>query len=462
MGSAVYNLGIFPSVTRQLFNLRSADPNVSNRAAVARGGISATSAIYLALNIFLIAGFPIAAQAADWYAPEQQLARKIVDVTGPGSVAWTVENRSSLGRRETDVITNGLRASLEAAGIRFVTPEQAVARVAIVLSENSTDYVWVAEIHQGVDAAVVMVSTPRRAGPVASRDSVPMTLQKILLWSQEERILDVAVLDEGVTQTHIAVLDPEKVSLHRLRDGKWQQEQVLTLSHARPWPRDMRGRLLPAKDHLLDAYLPGVLCRSTGGIPLSMSCHESDDPWPLVAGAAAHGTNLPMQDTASGFPLQVAPISAFFAPTRNFFTGALSPGVGKYTTISKFYSAAFLPRDKYVLWLFSSVDGQMHLVDGVSDVTARLGWGSDLTSVRTACGAGWQVLATDAGNKAGDSVRAYEFPDRNAVPVSPAVEFSGDVTALWAEAKGDTAIAVIRNRETGNYEAFRLAVACNQ
>jgi hypothetical protein len=33
---------------------------------------------------------------------------------------------------------------------------------------------------------------------------------------------------------------------------------------------------------------------------------------------------------------------------------------------------------------------------------------------------------------------------------------------LWTEAKGDTAVAVVRNRETGKYDAFRLAVACSQ
>lgn len=453
MGSAVYNSGIL-----HLFNLHSLEVRLTNS--------DCASAIRVVLEISLILGFTISAQGADWNAPEQQLAKRIVAITGPGAVAWTVENRSSLGRRDTDVVTNGLRASLEGAGVRFVTAEQAAASVAIVLSENSTDYVWVAQIQQGGEAAVVMVSTPRGEGAVVSRDSVPMTLQKIPLWSQEVRVLDVAVLEENVTPTHIAVLDPEKVSLYRLRDGRWQQDQSMALSHVRPWPRDVRGRLLPAKDHLLDAYLPGVLCHSTPGSPLMMNCHESDDPWPLVPGSlsGATGGNLASfaVSRAASSSFQVAPLNTFFAPTRNFFTGALSPGVGKFTTVSKFYSAAFLPRDKYVLWLFAALDGQVHMVDGVSDLTARLGWGSDVASVRTSCGAGWQVIATSAANQGRDAVRAYEFPDRSAVPVSAAVEFPGDVTALWTEAKGDTAIAIARNRETGNYEAFRLAMACNQ
>jgi len=134
--------------------------------------------------------------------------------------------------------------------------------------------------------------------------------------------------------------------------------------------------------------------------------------------------------------------------------------------VPKFYSAALLPRDKYTLWLFAAIDGQTHLVDGVSDQAAKLGWGSDLTSVKTVCGAGWQVLSSAAvrseDNPSEDAVRAYEFPDRDPVAVSAAAEFAGPITALWTEAKGDSAIAVARNRETGSYEAFRLAMACGQ
>src|SRR4029077_6822446 len=107
------------------------------------------------------------------------------------------------------------------------------------------------------------------------------------------------------------------------------------------------------------------------------------------------------------------------------------------------------------------VDAQMHMVDGVSDLSGKPGWGNDLASVKTSCGSGWQVLATTPGSETGDSIRAYEFPDRDAVAVSTALDLDGEVTSLWTEAKGDTAIAVTRNRETGGYEAFRLAMACN-
>jgi hypothetical protein len=418
-----------------------------------------------------LVGLAMAAHAADWSGPERQLASKIFAVTGTGLVTLTVENRSSLGKRDSEVIQNGLRSALESAGVHFARPDRATSRavtaeataVKISLSENSTSYVWVAEIRQSAgEPIVVMVSSLRPQSAIAGRESVPLSLRKIPLWTQEDPILDVAVLEESTAPTRIAVLDAEKVAIYRLTAGKWQQEQALEIAHPRPWPRDLRGRLILARDHLLDVYLPGVVCRSSGGVPVTLSCHESDDPWPLIPAALSGGSFSVFPGPESN-AVAVPAVGAFYAPMRNFFTGALTPGVGKLTTVSKFYSAAVLPRDKSLLWLIAATDGHVHMVDGTSDQAVTFAWGSDLASVKTPCGSGWQVLATSSEEADGDWVRAFEFPDRDPVAVSGAVDFSGGViTALWTEAKGDTAVAVVRNRETGSYDAFRLAVACSQ
>jgi len=323
-----------------------------------------------------------------------------------------------------------------------VRPEQAAATVAVSLSENAQNYVWVAEIHQGAgEPSVVMISTSRPDAPAFVREAPTLTIRKLPLWAQSRPILDVAVMDEGATPTHIAVLDPEQIALYRMADGRWQLEQSLPITHSRPWPRDMRGKLILRQDHLFDIYLPGVYCQSPSAAPLSLVCRGSDDPWPLSSQFALGG---------------------FYAATRNFFTGVLSPGVGKQSSTAKFYSAAPVPRPSYTLWIFAGVDGTVRLLDGVTEQTVRLNWGSDLVSVKSSCGLGWQVLATRPGDNSGDSVRAFEFPDREPIAVSPAIDFAGGVTALWTEAKGGSAIAVSRNAETGTYEAFRLAIACNQ
>lgn len=425
-----------------------------------------SSALFLRLLRFFLMALVLSmiAVAADWSGPEQQLARKIVAVTGPGAVALSVENRSALGTRDQEIVQNGLRAALEAAGLRFVKPEQSAATVSISLSENASSYVWVALVHVGSDAgSIVMVTAPRPEGTGAARDSVPMTLRKIPLFSDNNPILDVVVLEEASAPTRIVVLQAEKISLQKMQNGKWQQEQAAEIAHSRPWPRDLRGRLIPRSDHLFDVYLPGVFCRSGTGFNLTLSCHDSDDPWPLVAGTLSGGTlsAFPSASLSSGATTVLPQLGSFYAATRNFFTGALTPGVGKFTTVPKFYAAAVLPREKYSLWLFAATDGQVHMVDGVSDQSSRLPWGSDLASVKTACGAGWQVLATTPGEN-GDAVRAYEFPDRDPVAVSAALELNGQVTAIWAEGRGDSAVVVVNNRDAGSYDAFRVAMACGQ
>src|SRR5439155_1152892 len=169
-----------------------------------------------------------------------------------------------------------------------------------------------------------------------------------------DRILDVAVIDGN--PTHMAVLDANGVNIFKLQDTRWQPEQSLPVSHSRPWPRDLRGRLMLRKDHLFDAFLPGLFCRSTAKPPLALTCYESDDPWPL-------GTD------------QFA-LNAFFTPARNYFTGA------------------------------------------------------------------------------------YEFPDREPIPVSDPAELDGAVSALWTESNGATAIAVLQNSD--RYEAFRLSIDCSR
>jgi hypothetical protein len=443
---------------RRSYNL--AIPNVILNS-VSRASRSASSPRLAARVVVLILGLAIAAHATDWSAPEQELSRKIAALTGKGSVSLTFENRSSIGRRDSEIIQNGLRSAFETMGVHVAQNEQAPAAVTISFSEDLNFYVWVAQVRHGTsEAAVVMVSVPRPAGTIPARDFVPLSLRKTSLWKQANPILDVLVLEENATPTRIAVLDPEKVSLYRLQGGNWQPEQALEIAHARPWPRDLRGRLIPARDHLLDAYLPGVVCHSSAVASLTLNCHEGDDPWPLTA-PAANNTAFPGVGSPSGSSSPIVPTYAFFAPSRNFFTGALTPG-GKFTTVSKFYSAALLQRDKNPLWLFAAVDGQVHFFDGATDRALQQKWGSDLTSVRTACGAGWQILATSAVEDGPDSLRAYEVPDRDPVAVTVAVDFPGAITALWTEARSDTAVAVARDQETGNYEAFRLAMACSQ
>jgi len=86
-----------------------------------------------------------------------------------------------------------------------------------------------------------------------------LAIRKTLLWSSK---IEFWMQPRSVAG-HLLVLYPEQVTLYKSQAGKWQAEQSLALPHSQPWPRDLRGRLILRKDHLFDAYLPGVLCQST-------------------------------------------------------------------------------------------------------------------------------------------------------------------------------------------------------
>ena len=380
-----------------------------------------------------------AAWAQNFTAPQAEFAEKILALTGPGALNLSVTNRSTLRSATVDEIRRGLLTELASRGARFVARDQAAAAVEVYLSENQQDYVWIARIQLGASApAIVMVAHPHPAGSLPGSVAAQLRVVRTLLWSQQNPILDVGTI-EG-SPAHLVVLSPDNVTLYRMQGERPQLEQALPISHQRAWPRDLRGRLSLGKEQLLQAYLPGITCQSGAGTPLSLNCRESDDPWPL-------GT-------------EQFKLNAFFAPTRNFFTGAVSPAIGKQN-LAPFYSIAAIPREKYTLWLTTGVDGQLHFLDGMTDqIAGKLGWGSDIAAVRSACGSGWQVLATSA-NENDDSIRAFEIVDRSPVPASEALAFNAGITALWSDFSSSHAVAVSHNQTTGLYEAYRISIACD-
>ena len=382
------------------------------------------------------------ASASGWRRSEAQLAEKVAAITGPGVIALEMSNRSSISSAEGDEIHRGLIASLADSGVRVFEADQAAATVRVTLSESLQDYVWVAEIQQGTnDASVAIVATPRPDSAINPESAPPLTLRATQLVSQPQPILDASILEGNPRR--IVVLGESAVTVYEFKDGHWVPGQSLAISHDHPFPRDVRGRIVLRKDHLFDAYLPGLTCRSTNASPLGLNCSRSDDPWLL-------------QTEDFG-------VSGFFAPARNFFTGALVPGIGQQKSAPAFYSAAAVPRSKYALWIFAGMDGQLHLLDGMNhQIEANIRWGSDLAGLHAACRPDWQVLATSARSDTEDSVQAFEFPDREPVAVSQNLQLNGNITALWTAGSGDNAIAVVRDSETGKYEAVQLTLTCGQ
>jgi hypothetical protein len=400
----------------------------------------------LVVTVFL----PPCSSASSLGDTARQLARKIAADSGPGTIALEVINRSSLDEKSVREVRSALEAELYVEGVHTAKAEQAIGTIKVVLSESLREYVWTAEIVIGSDEKkITLVSLPRLTTGAALAPALPIVLKATRMFAQEQPILDVALVDV-VGGYRPIVLGDDIVSVYRQQGlnpgGRWELEVSLPVAHSRTFPRDLRGRLLLRRDHLFDVYLPGTFCRSSVVAPLSIACNDTDDPWPLTS-----------YDDG---------VRAFFAASRNFFTGALSPGIGKISNVPSFYSAAAFQRSNYTLWAFAAVDGSLHLVDDMTDQAVRGGkWGSDIAAVHSGCGSGTQLLASDAGsltseNSGRDALRAFEIPDRDPVPVSSPLEFEGQVVTLWPETNGNSATAIVKRKDTGWYEAFRISVSC--
>ena len=382
------------------------------------------------------------ARASDWRSAEAELSQKITGVTGPGVVALDVINRSSVSSADAEQIRRELISLLANSGVRVWDPDKASATIKLTLSENRQNYVWVAQIQQAANQQnVLMVSLPRPDTGLPVQNTLPLALRATLLLSQPEKILDIAALDGNPRR--MLALSRTAVTIFELKDGRWTAGQALPIRTPVPLPRDLRGRIFLRRDHLFDAYLPGLICRSTASSPLTMNCQQSDDPWPLQAEGGG--------------------VSGFFSPTRNFFTGALVPGILKQKSAPAFYSAAAIPRQNYTLWLLSGLDGQLHMLDGINDQVAnRVQWGSDIAGLRAGCRPGTEVIATMQKDDGEEVLQAYEIPDREPVAVSQKLEVNGTLTALWTAQTGDSVTAVVKNSGTGNYDALQISLTCGQ
>lgn len=375
-----------------------------------------------------------------WDAPAADFARQIATITGPGTITLTVNNRSALSNDDATAIRHAIERELRSAGIT-IRVKDADSDVRITLSQNLQGWLWVAEVQEGSEVKVAMLPVAGMASTGSLNSSPTITLRVNLLFAQAAPILDLAILGAGADQKMI-VLDPEHIKIYNQAAGSWQQAQTFAISRTQSFPRDLRGRIVPAADHVFDAYLPGVVCAATktgNAGDLAIACSESDDPWPLGSQRA------------------------FYNSTRDFFTGVLTPGFGP--KLVPFYSAAEMKRPNSTAFVFVDVNGAAHIfeADARKSILGARDWGSDIAAVHSECGAGTQVLTSAAGWPASDSLRAYEISGHEATPVSAPWAFDGGiVTALWTANDGTSAIVIVQKQQENRYEAYSAVVACGR
>jgi hypothetical protein len=389
-------------------------------------GVNGWFAVLSALLVFL----PRDVRAADDLGSAvRELARKTVAYAGRGepvSLSW--RNLSSLGSAEFNQARAAFESALRESGGRTsdIAP---VAEARFTVSENQTQILIVEEVRKG-DERQVWIAGWKRSAPSAP-SAAGMSLEKKLLWEQEEQILDALPTGDGVI-----VLTPSRILL-RQRGAT----QTLAVTPARPWPRDLRGHLRVSGGGF-KASLPGMECSGSLEPALTGECHASDEPWTLDTGA--RGVLL-----------------ANFAATRNYFDGRVAAANGIRKTLPAFFSIAPIDEGGKASWVLTLPGGRTQILDGGFELVGSVtGWGSDVAATEARCGGGSQVLATRAGDsREPDTLRAFALVNRAPVPVTDPLDLPGPVTALWS-AGGNTAVAVVRDLVTGRFAAYGITVNC--
>jgi hypothetical protein len=195
------------------------------------------------------------------------------------------------------------------------------------------------------------------------------------------------------------VLSANKVSSFRFTDGMWIPSATASLVLPRPVPRDPRGRI-EAVPEGFRVFIPGATCSGSLQPDLKVTCAPENETW--LEGQVRWITDRNQLESD-------AVKAPFYSIANGFFGGAE-------------------------------------------------GWGSDIAAAEDPCAGAPTIIASGAATDH-DEVRAFT---PQATPASEALPLPGPVTALWpAETRGQVTL-VIRNAQTGEYEASRLGLACSR
>jgi len=399
------------------------------------------------LLALFIAGLPSLLPAQEFEKPVHDLAQKILALSGArGPMILEVRNNSSLSPGEVARVRRVLETEIHKGGVKLVPAPPTDAEVRVTLAENLQGYLWVAEIQRGGEQRLAMVSVARGGPGAQSTLGATLVLRKQLVLQQSERILDFAPLPlapDGMPG--LLVLEPEGVAFYRFEQSRWQLQEAVPVPRANPWPRDLRGRLsLDEETFAVD--LPGIVCDGDARRSFTMDClKQNDEEWPFTAGGEERG-------------------SAPFTPERNYFTGSVTIYGRNEVNLPVFFSGAMLKFPDTTHWILTGLDGEARLYEDSTEPAATFsGWGSDIAAIGSGCDTTWQVLVTRPGDwTQRDAIEGVEIIDRQALTISQPVEFDGPVTALWPAPDGKSASAVVRNRKTGQYEAYTLSISCSQ
>jgi hypothetical protein len=378
---------------------------------------------------FLLLFSPRPAYADTLEESTRLLARKVWVSIHKSSVSLEFRNISSLGSAEFASVSAAFQEELQRRGVKILAAD-AAANLVVSVTQNPTEYIGVVQIQRKENTETVMETIGLVKGPAAPEPAFSLTLHRELLFSQDDPILDV-VLDNDTKHAH--ALGTQEITSYEWQGGQWVTTGVEHLPIHRSPQRVEQGLYSGVVVDAAAVYLPGEVCGISYVGGKGWNCERSTEHIPVRT---------------------------------------VSPTVLAGKKLGAWTSAAQFEIDGKTKIVVTGRDGMARLYeDGVEPVAVFSNWGSEIASVYSGCGSGWQLLVTGKGDwTKADEIQAVDLKDRRAQSVSAAIEFSGPIVALHTPATRTAdnaaanarAVAVTRNLQTGRYEAYQLSITCSR
>jgi hypothetical protein len=371
--------------------------------------------------------FPNVSRAGPLEDGARSLARKVASSIHGLPVTFDLHNNSALNAPSLASLSAAFQDELGQRGVK-VLPTGGGAAIVLTLSQTLTEYLGVAQTQKGDSSETVIEALGFVEGAPASEPSFGYSLRRELLFAQDSPILDV-LLSRDAKQAD--VLGLQQINHYQLRADRWVLAGTERLPVQQTARRELKGLLFQGVDTWA-AYLPGELCRIHAPESKGWVCEKNREPIPVRT---------------------------------------LSPDILSTKKVGTWISGAEFGPEANPKLIIIGQDGVARLFEEDADPVASFpGWGSEIASLRSGCGTGWQLLVTGKGDwNEPDKIQAMEIQDRVVRAVSSPIEFPGTVIALHtprsrSETDGsanESAIAMVHNLQTGQYEAYRLTMPCN-
>ena len=242
---------------------------------------SSLTAILIFTALFAAAAL-CAEQKNCWDSSIDSLAGKIIAAAGtrPASMHISVKNLSSLDAGRIADFQQAFEADLQSQGMKLVGEDAADASVEITVAENLRAIIFAAEVRRNDSREVVVVSLDREDAAAKSDARPAVRLQRELIWSQPDPMLDFMVLPAATdAPARLVVLEPRRLVIYRSADGRWQAQESHPLPAVQA-ARDPRGTLsAPGNDAdaSIEVDLHGSKCTLKTRERLELTCSTVRD-----------------------------------------------------------------------------------------------------------------------------------------------------------------------------------------